>query len=297
MIRKTFFTLTLLLTGYLGIAQEATSTVKDFIDTLNVLGKHMIEAPTEDQRREYQETFDGLLYEALLSDDAMTADFSAIRNVSSITSPDNNFRIFTYLMPLKGGRNHFYGFLLQETGKRIFEVITLEDNAYLLEEPEYKQVEADSWYGAIYYDIIKVKQGKSVYYTLLGFHPDLSNVHQKVVDVLWFEGDEPQFGASIFMIENFNDRRYYKAPQRLIMKYKNEVTASIRHEEKNKRILIDHVSPPDAALKGFYDNYGPDFTYDALIWRKKGWELETDVSITSDIITPPNNPKPKQKRN
>jgi hypothetical protein len=40
-----------------------------------------------------------------------------------------------------------------------------------------------------------------------------------------------------------------------------------------------------------YQFYGPDFTYDALYWKRDAWEIEEGVKVESDIqapIVPPN---------
>lgn len=253
------------------------------IDSLANLGKVLLQAPVEAERRAAQVAFDSLLYDLLLEDDAFDRDWQAVRNLSVLRSPDKNFVLLTYLMPLKGGRNQFFGYLLFKPTKEEVEITQLTDNAYLMEAADYDKNTPQNWYGALYYDLVKVKRNGKVYYTLMGFHPDLSNYNQKVIDVLWFEEEKIHFGADIFMVGQFNDKTYYKPPFRLILKYKNQVSAMLKYDGKKKRILMDHLTPPDAGLTGLYDYYGPDFTYDALIWGKEGWELQRDVEVKSDI--------------
>ncbi len=253
------------------------------IDSLAILGKLLLQAPVEEERRAAQVSFDSLLYDLLLDEDAFDRDWQTVRNLSVLRSPDKNFLLLTYLMPLKGGRNQFFGYLLFKPQKAALEIIQLEDNSYLMESADYDKNTPENWYGALYYDVVKVKRDGKVYYTLMGYHPDLSNFNQKVIDVLWFDGDRIHFGADIFMVGQFNDKTYYKQPYRLILKYKNQVSAMLKYDSKQKRILMDHLTPPDAGLTGLYDYYGPDFTYDALTWGKEGWELQRDVKVVSDI--------------
>jgi hypothetical protein len=54
---------------------------------------------------------------------------------------------------------------------------------------------------------------------------------------------------------------------------------------------MDHLEPQDASMKRMYQFYGPDFTYDALYWKRDAWEIEEGVKVESDIqapIVPPN---------
>lgn len=264
------------------------------LDSLANLGKVLLQAPTEEERRAAQKDFDQLLYGMLFNDNSYDADWKVVKNLSVLESPDLNFKIFTYLMPLKGGRNVFFGYLLVKIGKEELEVVQLKDNAYLMESPEYAKNLPENWYGALYYDIVKVKTDNQVYYTLMGYHPDVSNHNQKVIDVIWFKDAEVQFGAAIFMLGQFNDKTFYKPPFRLILKYNNQVSSMLKYEAKRKRILMDHLTPPDAGMTGLYDYYGPDFTYDALVWGKQGWELQRDVKVVSDI--PVKKPVKKKKK-
>jgi hypothetical protein len=48
---------------------------------------------------------------------------------------------------------------------------------------------------------------------------------------------------------------------------------------KRKKIVFDHLSPPKATLKGAEETYGPDFTYDAFIWKKGKWARQKVILI------------------
>jgi hypothetical protein len=267
----------------------------NLMDSLSFFGRQMVMAPTESERRDVQLLFDSLLQVVLYEEDIWTRDFRHVRNLSVVDGPDRTFRIFTYLLPLKGGRNKYYGYLLVPDEDGFWEAIRLRDNSYDMNMPDYDIGDVDNWYGALYYDMVSVKKDNQVYYTLIGFRPDLSTNNEKIIEVLWFKNGEPVFGHDIFFIEQFNDRKYYKAPRRLIMKYRNEVTAMLKYEAKRKRILMDNVTPPDAKLKGIYDQYGPDFSYNALVWGKNGWELQRDVKVYSDIDLPITKPQKLKK--
>jgi hypothetical protein len=53
---------------------------------------------------------------------------------------------------------------------------------------------------------------------------------------------------------------------------------------------MDHMSPPDASQKRFFMVYGPDFSYDALVWRDEEWHLQENITFENDVQTAPPNP-------
>jgi hypothetical protein len=300
MMAKRFFCGFLLFcSGWLSgqtVLSPQDASPKNLMDSLALLGEQMMMAPTEEARRDHQQTFDSLLVSMLYENDAWTLDFRKVRNLSVLQDPDKQFQIITYLLPLKGGRNRYYGHLILRDEGDAWEVITLRDKSDDIGMPDYEVGDASKWYGAIYYEIIPVKKDKQTYFTLIGFRPNQNATNEKLLEILWFQDGAPIFGHDLFYLETFNDRKFFKAPRRLIMKYKGDVSAMMKYERKRKRILMDHVLPPDAKLKGIYDQYGPDFTYNALLWGKNGWEIQFDVKIYSDIDLPVSKPRKQKKR-
>ena len=42
----------------------------------------------------------------------------------------------------------------------------------------------------------------------------------------------------------------------------------LRYDDKLKMIVFDHLSPSKPSYEGKYQYYGPDFSYDGLIFEK-----------------------------
>ena len=42
-------------------------------------------------------------------------------------------------------------------------------------------------------------------------------------------------------------------------------------------IIMDHLAPEDSRFEGQYQFYGPDFSYDALEFKKGEWVFQRDV--------------------
>ena len=109
------------------------------------------------------------------------------------------------------------------------------------------------------------------YYTLIGWDGANYLINRKVVEVLYFDRKGmPLFGKKIFKLEKTNTGR-------LIFEYADRTTMILRHNEKQDIIVLDHLSPPEQRFTGMFQYYGPDFSYDALIFRGGKWVLMNDI--------------------
>lgn len=57
----------------------------------------------------------------------------------------------------------------------------------------------------------------------------------------------------------------------------------LRYNEQEDIIVCDHLSPGNPKMKGKYEYYGPDFSYDAFDFEKGKWfhksDIDPDVAI------------------
>jgi hypothetical protein len=142
----------------------------------------------------------------------------------------------------------------------------LIDASANIKRPETASLKANNWYGAHYYKIITVKRKGITYYCLLGADWNDRLSKKKLMEVLSFEKDGSlKFGAPII---NYNKNTIY----RLIFEYSSNVSMSLNYDKKSKRIIFDHLSPIKEELKGQYQFYAPDLSYDALKFKKGKWQ-------------------------
>ena len=120
------------------------------------------------------------------------------------------------------------------------------------------------------YEIIPDK--KEDQYILLAWdgHDRISN--RKVIDVITISSRSVRLGAPVFK----DGKSTYK---RVLFTYAEEVNMSLRYQEKEKRILFDHLAPKDPRLEGQFQFYGPDMSFDSYISDKGKWNLESDVEF------------------
>lgn len=260
-------------------------------DFLARTGREILENPEYEKRLAAADTFMSVLQGLVGTDKGFDYPFSKVSNMLRLTYEDE-FRIFTWQMPDSNWNYIKFGLVASQTKKGI-EVTELIDNSTSIMQPEFRQLKADEWYGAIYYQIVPVGKGKDLQFTLLGYIPGQKE-HQKVIDVIEIDRrGRPRFGARIFHLDKLEDKTYRKPPFRLVLRYGAKYSASVRYIPEEEMIVMDHLSPPDAKLKGVYSTYGPDMSYDALIWKKDWWYLEEQVKFNSKQrvpIIPPNKP-------
>jgi len=213
--------------------------------------------------------FKSKLNEVLRGDEAFDYPFETLKTMSKITSPDNKFRLFNWNVEMEGGINRFYCFVLKKNGK----IIELRDNYRNISSPELKTLSNKNWYGAVYYKIIKLKNGK---YTLLGWNGDDEITTQKVIEIMNLKRKSIKFGESIFKYENFRIRK-----KRIVMKYANDafVVLKLVENKNDKEIIFSHISPSTPQLKGHYEYYYPDLSYDKFMLKKGKWIFKEDSQV------------------
>jgi hypothetical protein len=205
-----------------------------------------------------------------------------VKNMLRLSDPKGEVVICTWQMPDAQYVYKRFGVVAALDNRGEVRVTVLEDAAEALgDDAAFKILRSDKWFGALYYKILPVKKDGETLYTLLGYAPG-KKLNQKVVEVLSidFRG-KPRFGDKIFRIEAFEDALYKKPPMRLILKYTPHHTASLSWNEKEQMIIMDHLSPPDVSQRGQYQYYGPDFSYDGLVWENDWWELKEQVRFNS----------------
>jgi hypothetical protein len=282
------------------IAHNAFSqSPQDVENELARLGINSVQLRTEEERLAASDTFSMLLDQIINSEAAFNHPFEKVKNLSKLQSPDQNFRIYTWSVPLRNGSFAFYGRLVFKE-KNTFSVIALIDNGVNIENPEFQLLKADQWYGAVYYDIIKTKHKKNTYYTLLGYRPNNSSHNEKVLEVLATDNLEPvRFGSRIFNTPTLNGMNYQRPPFRLILRYNPKTVAFLRYMAQDDKIIMDHLAPPDASQKGLWAYYGQDFTYDALFWEEGMWQLQENIALKGtsqpNTVSPPQQGLPEKQ--
>lgn len=247
-------------------------------DSLKPLSKVILDIRrTEEERLKSNTAFKNILKRYLEKTDAEKINFDSVPALATLEPEDKSFIIFNWELPHNDGTFTYYAFVLQKNKKtKSFQLTELNDASLSIKRPESAILKANQWFGAHYYKIITVKRKGKNYYCLLGADWNDRLSKKKLMEVLSFEKDGSiRLGAPII---NYNKVTL----NRLIFEYSSNVSMSLNYDEKSKRIIFDHLSPIEEGLKGQYQFYAPDLSYDALKFKKGKWQHMENIDARNN---------------
>jgi len=288
-MKKIFFlTLFSILTISVFSQKVSKQLIAEYEDTLKVMAHTIMNGENQAVKTEANNAFISTLQEVLQFERSFNYPFDSLKTISIKTSSDSKIRIYTWLLRKDNGNYQYFGFVhYKNKSKKRYEIITLNDNSENIRRPENEQLDNNNWYGALYYDIIYIKKKGRTYYTLLGWDGNNDISTKKIIDVMYFSGREKiKFGASIF-------KKGKTTTKRFIIEYNATSTISVRYEEKEKRIIFDHLMPMRKDLEGLHEYYIPDGTYNAMKYTNGKWEFKNDVAANNPSSKNPARGNPK----
>ena len=219
-------------------------------------------------RMEANGNFVKLLSRTLKQEQGFQFNLDTLKNVSCISDPENTFRIITWMyLGYEGGYRHFGCIQFRENNR----IIPFTDRTEFLSLPEDTLLTPQKWFGATYYQLVPSGKKK---YLLIGFNKTEPFMNQKVLEVLDLTNpQQPVFGSPIFTTDSVQKVFKY----RKVYAYSVMASMILRYEEKEKKILLDHLVPVEERFKGMYFNYIPDGSLDAFRMKKGKWIFSENV--------------------
>ncbi len=235
------------------------------------------------------ESFAKRLEEVLQMPGSYEYPFSKFKevSVSVLPSEDNKFRIFTWQLCVN--ENHFiYGGFIQMAGDQP-KIFALTDGSEAVRRPRSEVLDADEWYGVLYYNIKPMsKRKKNKYYTLFGFDANSLYTRRKVMDVLYFENGEPKFGAPVFNIQE--EGKLPRTDHRFIIEYSGTASATLNYNEELEMIIYDHLIPFPSPYQDEGNAMMPDGSYHGFKLKRGKWnnvdKVFTHVQQNAPIVKP-----------
>ncbi len=209
------------------------------------------------------------LLQALQNDQEFITD--SIPSFGNVKSPDKKLELYTWNILKEFEEYEYFAFLKFKNG----EVIELKDKSRILLTPELKITSTNNWFGALYFDIIPVKNDKKQkYYVLLGWDGNTGSSIKKVIDVLYFDErlENWQLGKKIFGPP-------FRDITRFFLEYSGEVNASLKYHKKENQIIFDHLVPLNTGLEGVFEFYVPDLSFDGFEFRSDYWYFIQNVDV------------------
>ena len=192
--------------------------------------------------------------------------------IGAVISDDQKVKIISWNYKKNDGTYAYESIIIKNTNKKKPNVKVWNMSCHTAFKPtDNKTYKPSTWYGALYYNIISWK-GK---YILLGYstYNNISKV--KLIEVLSFEKKYPTFGSKVFKKEN-------KTHSRMVFEYSYMANMNISYNAEKKEFIFDHLSPEEPSMKGLYQYYGPDFSFDALRENRKIWEYTEDIDARNN---------------
>jgi len=241
-------------------------------DTLKKLGTMIVNGSDETDRKAATYKFIPTLVRALKIPGSFEYGFDSIRSFRIVYSPDRKFRIFSWFVNINDIAYRFYGAIQMNNPKQL-ELFPLVDFTEHISKPDQWISGPKQWYGCEYYSILPPDEKGN--YVLLGWKGISDQITQRLLDVIHFELGKPIFGGPIF---NYED----KVLDRVLFSYTHQATMMLKYLPEKKLILFDHLSPSDTTMKGKFEYYGPDLTYDGMTYSEGLWRLKKDLNMTNE---------------
>lgn len=258
-------------------AQTDTLLLKPVVLRLIALGDSVLKSREDGVKDTLNNTFSTLLDSILHTADGPYLSFYQVKSLSVAQDKEKKVKAITWMISKNNGNEYrYFGYLIYRPDANKPPSVTRlqEDKTLNREELEYIKCDSTNWVGCIYYSIVTERYKKKDYFLLLGWAPQSVFTTLKMVEPLGFTPSKVQLGLPLIKAGG-------KAKSRIVLEYNAQVTISLRFNEKEKMIVMDHLSSSDPRpeAKGMYQLYGPDLSYDGLKFERGMWMLQKDIDI------------------
>jgi hypothetical protein len=268
-----------LLCGWISSAAQDALDIQLAYDTLRT-------AETDEERREAHEELKQHWRDALDAGNWLDARADLLTDLAIVDGgiKDDRIRVITWNVEWSNRTQGYGGFVLWPDDEALhgYEWVELEHSEQSDVRDVTKRFRAEDWSGAIYYEVLVTFDRKQPVYTLLGWDGADGVVTRKIVEGLTVQGGRVRLGDRRFPTKSGLD-----GASRYVLEYRDDAMVSLRFEPGEDRIVFDHLSPTKPNLNGQTAFYGPDLTYDALVWKKNQWLLQSQVTVTDPTLNGP----------
>ena len=237
---------------------------RELKDNLTFYADVMINASEASSRTFAAENFDELFDTYLQQKSIYTDSSDFFKYISILDTPDDKFKLVTWLIKGDNESYDFRGFVVRPDGS----YIQLVKNDEVSQELEYSSSNHENWYGCLYYKMIPNKDTDG--YVLFGYDPNGRFDNQKIVDHMYVKANSVDFGAEIF--EDKDNLDTYK--NRLVLKYSSDASVTVNYNVDMKMIVHDHLSEVMGLQAGQGPTAIPDGTYEGYYFEDGKWKYK-----------------------
>ena len=250
------------------ISKQELQYLQQKEDTLKRYADKLINGNSAAIRFQSDSLFTKMFVRALKTPQSFQYPFDSLLTISKLYAPDNSFRIFTWQMVVNENLTRQHGAIqmnMPDGSLKLYPLIDKSDVTVTLADTTANN---KGWIGAVYYKIIQTKSTTEDFYTLLGYDENNIRSNRKIVEVLSFKNDEPEFGGSII---NFNEDSMIKpAASRYVMEYKKTAGARLTYDPELEMIIAEHLESESNEPQKKW-TYIPDGDYEGFKWKNGKW--------------------------
>ena len=272
--------MTLLLLAFISFSSIAQENALDFY------GDVMINALEPDHKAYAASQFHTLLEKRLSDKNSFSDKLRDIEWISKIYPMDSTFRVLSYQVEINEHQFKSFGYIQKSDGK----LIKLSDQSTELgEDAPYTQTDQNSWFGALYYNILEFDFEGQTQYLLFGYDGYSEFDRRKVVDVISaINGDEVIFGNEIFVKKTAGERD--DRMQRIIISYSSDSNVTLNYNPSLDMIVHDHLIPRIGSIPGQGATYLSDGSLVGYRYENNEWIFTPD--LFTDVTAPSAAPRP-----
>jgi len=237
-------------------------------DSLKTYSIDLIQAINAQNRFKADSLFTKMFVRALKVNHSFYYPFDSLQTISKLYPPDSSFRIFTWQMVINDNIIRQHGAIQMKTADGSLKLYPLIDKSDVTINIADTIGNNKGWIGAVYYRIIENKSSNQKYYTLLGYDENNIRSNRKIIEVLNFVNDEPEFGGRYFSFEN--DAVKLPTLSRYIMEYKKSTGARLTYDENLSMIVFEHLESESNEPKKKWTLI-PDGDYEGFKWNNDKW--------------------------
>jgi len=171
--------------------------LRNIENALEVLGYSVLNDSSKTNRFAACHQLIPMLVNALKIKNSFDYPFEKLRTISIQYPRDKSFRIFTWQLYVDADEYRYYGAI--QMNQPELKLFPLLDRSTAISSAEQDILNADNWFGALYYNLKQFDSPEGRKYLLFGFNGLGLYNDRKLIDVLSFKDGVPEFGAPVFV--------------------------------------------------------------------------------------------------
>jgi hypothetical protein len=258
-------------------SSRGMSTLNEFQDSLLHLSKAIYASTNNQDRFAKNAIFVKTLVAALKMPGSFSFGFDSLQTISHVASPDRAFKIFSWFVPTDDGTYRFFGSIQMRTADGSLKLFPLIDGTENIKDTN-AITDNKNWYGSRYYEIVPVMNaGKPACYALLGWKGNNLKTSKKVIEILSFENSLPVFGKPVIEGEKGSSPK-----NRLVFEYNKLNSMTLKTDKGTGMIVLDHLAPINPEMKGNYEYYASDLSFDGYKPASGKLKLVENIELKND---------------